>query len=98
MSNVIGFLEQMGKNAALSRLEGEEFAAAVDALGLDDAPRQALLARDHEALNALLGGRLAMTCMLFPADDDNKKDDEQEDGDSPDDDERKESVRGTGLH
>ena len=37
MSNVIVFLEQMGKNAALSRLEGEEFAAAVDALGLDDA-------------------------------------------------------------
>jgi hypothetical protein len=98
MSNVIGFLEQMGKNAALSRLEGEEFAAAVDALGLDDAPRQALLARDHEALNALLGGRLAMTCMLFPADDDNKKDDDQDDSDQPDQDDRKESIHRAGLH
>ena len=52
----------------------------------------------QEALNTLLGGRLAMTCMLFPADDDNKKDDDQDDSDQPDQDDRKESIHRAGLH
>jgi hypothetical protein len=46
MTNVIAFLEAMGQDAGKSRLQGEDYAAAVDALGLDDAPRQALLQRD----------------------------------------------------
>ena len=68
MSNVIAFLEALGKNPALAEASNEDYAAAVDALGLDDAPRQALLARDATALNDLLGGRSKMVCALFPAD------------------------------
>ena len=99
MSNVIQFLEKMGKDPAMAKLDQDEYAAAVDALGLDDAPRRALLDRDADSLNGLLGGRHKMVCMLFPADgDDNKKDDDQEDGDQPDQDDRKESVRQAGLH
>lgn len=97
MSNVIAFLESMGKDASLARLEGEAYVAAVDALGLDDAPRQALLDRDASALADLLGVRLEMMCMLFPADDD-KKDDDQDDSDEPDQDERKESAHPFGRH
>lgn len=98
MSNVIAFLEAMGQDAAKSRLQGEEFTAAVDALGLDDAPRQALLQRDAVAIGDLLGGRHTVLCALFPADDDNQKDNDQDDdkGDSPD--ETKESVRLRGLN
>lgn len=99
MSNVIQFLERLGADPTLASLEDEAFEAAVDGLALDDAAREALLARDADALGGLLGGRPKMICMLFPADDDNKrKDDEQEDRDSPADDEPSESVRRTGLH
>jgi hypothetical protein len=100
MSNVIAFLEAMGQDARLGRLQGEQYAAAVDALGLDDAPRQALLDRDAGAMGDLLGGRLKMMCLLFPADgDNNKKDDEQdEQPDEPGEGETKESIHRGGRH
>lgn len=98
MSNVIAFLEAMGQDAAKGQLQGEDYSAAVDALGLDDAPRQALLQRDAGSLNDLLGGRHSVLCALFPADDDNKKDDDQDDGQGDAPDEKKESVRHRGLN
>jgi hypothetical protein len=99
MSNVIAFLEQMGKNPALHGQSPQDYAAAVQALGLDDAPRQALLDRDATALNDLLGGRTKMMCFLFPADgDEQKKDDEPSDGDEPAKDEPKESIHHRGRN
>lgn len=99
MSNVIAFLESMGKDAAKARLSGEDYAAAVDALALDDAPRQALLDRDPLALGRLSGARLQMMCILLPADgDDNKKDDDQDGQDEPGEGETKESIRQHGHH
>ena len=101
MDNLISFLERMGRDPSLTRLPAEELAAALADAGLDDAPRQALLDRDADALNGLLGGRHKMMCLLFPAegDDDKKKQgDEPAENDQPDDDERKESVRRDGLH
>lgn len=92
MSNVIAFLESMGGDARLSRLSGDDYAAAVETLDLDDSSRQALLARDAQALNGLAGGRLQMMCILLPADgDENQKDNDQDDGDEPG--ETKESIR-----
>jgi hypothetical protein len=86
MSNVIAFLESMGHDARLGRLAGAEYAAAVEALALDDAARDALLARDAAALNALLGGRDTVLFALL---------DEPEDAPrTPDDDE----VRARGAH
>lgn len=97
MSNVIAFLESLGKNPALAEAANEDYAAAVDALGLDDAPRQALLARDANALSDLLGGRSTMVCALFPADDQPQKEQEDEpQEDSPD--ETKESIGQRSLH
>lgn len=99
MSNVIAFLEQMGNNAALAHQSPESYAAAVEALGLADAPRQALLDRDPAALNGLLGGRVQMMCFLLPADGEEKKDgDEPADGDAPSEDAPKESIRRNGMH
>ena len=95
MSNVIAFLESLGKDAALP-VSGDGFVAAVDALGLDDAPRQALLDGDEMTLGALLGARPTMVCALFPADEPQPEEEPQPDGDAPD--EKKESVRRTGLH
>lgn len=100
MNNVIAFLERMGRDPSLAKLPEDELAAVIDAAGLDDAPRQALLDRDADALNGLLGGRHKMLCLLFPAegDDQKKQDDEKEDGEQPDDDDRKESIRFDGRH
>lgn len=100
MNNVIAFLERMGRDPSLAKLPAAELAAVVQDLGLDDAPLQALLDRDADALNGLLGGRHKMMCMLFPAegDDQKKQDDEQEDGEQPEDDDRKESIHRGGRH
>ena len=84
MSNVIQFLESMGKNAALGNMSPEEFTAAVKALGVDDVAEHALLNRDHAALNDSLGGRVKMMMMLVPAEDD------EGEGKQNDDDQKKE--------
>jgi hypothetical protein len=70
MSNVIQFLESMGKNAALANLSPEEYTAMVKALNVDDMAEHALLNRDHVELNDSLGGRIKMMMMLVPAEDD----------------------------
>lgn len=97
MSNVITFLESLGREPALAARPADDYAAAVAALDVGDDARAALLARDAAALNGLLGGRLRMMAILFPADGDEKKDGEQkDDGDGPSEDEQKDSV-GTGF-
>lgn len=65
MSNALRFLETMGGNPAIGRMTASDYAAAVASLNLDAASQQALLARDHEALNRLLGGREKMMCMIW---------------------------------
>lgn len=57
MSNAIRFLEAMGSRPVLSAVE---YTATIEALDVDGAQRQALLDRDHAALNDLLGGRAKM--------------------------------------
>ncbi len=99
MSSVITFLEQLGQDPRLAGRSPDAYAAAVDALGLDNAPRQALLDRDADALNDLLGGRMKMMCFLFPADGDDQKKGDEPDGDEdqpPKED--KESIRHAGTH
>ena len=93
MSNVIAFLESLGRDAAL-RPAGEQYAAAVAALDVDDEARDALLAKDDLTLGALLGGRPRMLCALLPADDDQVPAEDQPAEDEPDD-EKKTSI---GLH
>jgi hypothetical protein len=95
MSNVIAFLESMGRDPALVA-GGEEFTKAVDSLGMDDQARAALLAGDVGSLSELLGGRTRMLCALLPADDD-QKDDEGE-GDGEDDGEQPPASPSIGLH
>jgi hypothetical protein len=60
MSNVVQFLETLG--ASPNQLSG------VGAAKLDDAARDALLARVQDGLNRLLRGRVAMRCFVFVPD------------------------------
>ena len=58
-----------------------------------------VLARDPSTLNDLLGGRLQMMCILFPADGEEKKDGEEPaEGDTPAEDTPKESIHRGGMH
>ena len=98
MSNIIEFLEKLGQSAPLSDQSEAEFSASIEALELDDAARDALMARNSEALNELLGGRMQMMCLLFPAEGEENKDDDPDDSDQPDDGEKKESVSRISRH
>ncbi|MBB5208451.1 hypothetical protein [Chiayiivirga flava] len=90
MSNIIGFLESIGR----TRLSEAQYAAAVATLDIDAAQRDALLRRDAGALNDLLGGRATqMMMMLFPVEEPRKQDDEPADDDRKDRDEPSESIR-----
>src|SRR5688572_22763617 len=65
MSNVVQFLETLGASPSLS---ATGYANAVDALELDRAARDALIAQDADGLSRLLGGRAAMRCSIATPD------------------------------
>jgi hypothetical protein len=80
MSNAIQFLESLGRNPALIQRPIEFYMEAVAALEVDEAQRQALLSKDHVALNSLLDGRVRMLCAVC-APDDNEQDSVPDSGD-----------------
>lgn len=85
MSSVIQFLEAAGRGLALSPAR---YAAAVAALDVDDAQRQALLDRDYIALNELLDGRAKVLCLITTPDQEHESNPDDSDGNGvPDDDE-----------
>lgn len=86
MSNVISFLQALGADAALAG----EYAGAVAALDVDPEMRAALLDRDQDAINRLLGGRGNVFSLLVPAEDDDTPEDSEE---PAEDEERKENIR-----
>lgn len=65
MSNVVQFLETLGASPTLT---ANGYANAVEALGLDEGVRDALLARDAGGLNRLLEGRAAMRSLIVTPD------------------------------
>lgn len=67
MSNVIQFLEAMGRKPTLSPAD---YVATVAALDVDDEQREALFERDHAGLNKLLDGRTQMMFMVNAPDED----------------------------
>lgn len=64
--SIVQFLETLG--ASSNALSATNYAQAVEALGLDEASRDVLLARDAEGINRLLGGRAAMRCLVATPD------------------------------
>ena len=87
MSNIIQFLESIGKDAALSNMSPEDYAKAVKALSLDDVAQHALLNRDVSALNDSIGAYKKMMMLLVPAEDDEGEG--KDDKDDKDDDKKK---------
>ena len=64
--SIVQFLETLG--ASPNNLSAAKYVNAVDALGLDEAARDALLRRDAEGINRLLGGRAAMRSLVIAPD------------------------------
>jgi len=77
MSNVIQFLEMLGKQADFGRGSATDYADAVARLEIDPALREALLRKDATAVSALLGGRTNVLILLAPAEE------EQPEGEEP---------------
>ena len=91
MSNVIDFLERLGRDAQLHRASDFELEQALIRAQIDPQVREAILLRDQRRLEALLGASANVCCMIFtPAREDDEQADEQkrdddgdEDGDKP---------------
>jgi len=64
MSHVIQFLAAMGSDSG--KLSAVEYAATVSSQGFDHPCERALIDREPAALNALLGGRHDMRCIVWP--------------------------------
>lgn len=87
MSHVIRFLEAMGSRPAPPVAD---YVATVALLDVDTEQRQALLDRDHAALNELLNGRSRMMCFIHtpsPDEQETVPDDDEDHDPAPDENE-----------
>jgi hypothetical protein len=86
MFDVIDFLERMGQDAQLRHASQDEVELALTSAEIDPELRVAILARDEQGLQALLG-QDPFCCLINPA----KPDEEQEecDGSCEDGEEKK---------
>lgn len=66
MSNVIGFLENAGRDAALRHASREHLLQAMQHEGFEPAMRDALLRPERRMLDGLLGVRETMYCQNKP--------------------------------
>ncbi len=76
MSNVIRFLETLGREVGAGAAQSPEFTAAAAGLDLDPPVRDALLAGDTAALARLLGGRPNLMILLVPSEPGDEKPDD----------------------
>jgi hypothetical protein len=93
MSNVIGFLERIGQDAALRHAPDSDVELALVRAQIDPELRAAILCKDQARIEVLLGAQTNVCCGL-----ETPKHDEEEEEDEPkkDDDEisARSSVRG----
>ena len=64
MSNVIGFLEQLGRDAQLRHATGHEVEAALLRAGIEPHLRAAILGEDRCLLESLVGADHNICCMV----------------------------------
>lgn len=62
MSNIIGFMEQVGRNAVLRHASREQLLRAMQQEEIELSGQTALLQPQRSALNAILGARDTMYC------------------------------------
>src|SRR5688572_11495668 len=83
MSNIIDFLERLGKDAHLRRASDVELEQALVGAHIDPEVRDAILSRDQRRLESLLGANPNVCCMIHsPL---REEDDEEQEQRAPDD-------------
>ncbi|MBV8806951.1 MAG: hypothetical protein JO042_17965 [Sinobacteraceae bacterium] len=93
MSNVIEFLEQMGRDANLRYVTGLELEAALTQAGIEPNLQAAILDGDQRLLESLVGASHNICCMINPPEEeeeheeDEDEDHEEEEEDGGDDEE-----------
>ena len=85
MTDVIEFLDQLGRNARLRHAAPGELEQAIAAAGIEPGLRSALLADDALRLGELLGAQPNVCCLIVKPDP-AQPDEEEEDEDEKEDD------------
>lgn len=80
MFNVIDFLERMGQDAQLRQSSPDEVALALADAEIDPALRLAILSKDPQRIEALLGQE-PFCCLLVPGEE--QEEDEEESEETP---------------
>jgi hypothetical protein len=70
MSEIISLIERLGASATYGEQSIQQRQLVNDAVGLDEAVKQALLNKDNEALNALMQVRSKIVCAIATPQDD----------------------------
>jgi hypothetical protein len=81
MNNVIDVIERLGASASFDEQSIQQRQLVNDAVGLDEAVKQALLNKDNEALNALMQVRSKIVCAVAIPQDDAPSEEEQDEDD-----------------
>jgi hypothetical protein len=81
MSNVIDFLERMGRDARLRDASQEELELVLASARVDPELKAAILAKDQSRLELLLGS-VNVCCMVNPGKEDEDEDDDSEESPS----------------
>jgi hypothetical protein len=84
MSNVIAFLETMGQDASLRHAGQTDLSLALTHAQIDPELQAAILDKDQQQLEMLLGAQTNVCCAVFPVKED---EDDEEEAPSRDDDE-----------
>lgn len=82
MSNVIRFLESLGRDTGAGALESPDFASRIASLDVEPQLREAMLAGDVATVAQRVGARASMMIFLAPTEPDNDKPDEEDAPDS----------------
>jgi hypothetical protein len=79
MSNVIDFLEQMGRDAQWRHATGEAMQAALIQAGIEPPVRAAILGEDRGLLESLVGASPNICCMVnHPEEEEERPQDDEE--------------------
>jgi hypothetical protein len=81
MSEIISLIERLGASATYGEQSIQQRQLVNDAVGLDEAVKQALLNKDNQALNALMQVRSKIVCAVMVPQDDAPSEEEQDEDD-----------------
>lgn len=84
MKNIIGFLEELGRNSDL-RLDKVDFEAILENDDFDPEVRKAILDKDQNAIEMILNARSKIVCILIPAEEDDEDEDKDKDDSTEED-------------